>query len=516
MTISKLINNLLIVLTMLAFCAQLVIDFSTVNIATSTLILGSALLTLLYLRWTCALETHPLSSFAIFGFSFTTVIGAIWIQSATWLPVIKNLHQPFFTFSWLALFQAVSILAHMVYRNNRKSSRPNQPSFLTSLFDSMSIYAIQPVSVIWLMGLIGLFGVLLAKIFPVANGLSFLAWMPFLIPINYLLIGKSYCNIKVHFIFIVFQILIIGLLGIFFNSRGLLFSGIYILILIFAFRAMRSQALVSSVMLFRSLSFLILAVAISQPVSNIVTAMAIEKTNSGRVSPIRIIENTFNNYNNPKKLESYRNTIKNQSEFSRYEERYIDNPVLARLVTTKFHDNALYFADRISDNASEEIMRISVRFLYTAFPQPFLDILKIDIQKDSMKHSMGDLLSHYSVGTPLGGYRTGSVFGQGLLLFGNYFIIIYFAICIIMFAAIDIFSKATTEGVIVFSAIGILNLGFYFGSGITAESLHALFIGGIRGVLQPVVLYFIILSIAKFITRFFSFNVNSKQFLGLK
>jgi hypothetical protein len=85
-----------------------------------------------------------------------------------------------------------------------------------------------------------------------------------------------------------------------------------------------------------------------------------------------------------------------------------------------------------------------------------------------------------------------------------------------MFAAIDIFSKATTEGVIVFSAIGILNLGFYFGSGITAESLHALFIGGIRGVLQPVVLYFIILSIAKFITRFFSFNVNSKQFLGLK
>ena len=203
MTTSKFINNLLLILTTLAFLAQLVIDLSTVNVATSFIILCSALTTFFYLRWTSALETHPLSTFTVFGLSFTTLIGAMLVQSASWIPVSADLRQPITTFSWLALFQIISIVAHMFYRANTNSSNANQPSLLTRLFDSMAIYAVQPTSVLWIVGVFGLFCALFSKVFPVANGFSFLAWAPFLIPIYYLQIGKDYCNFRTHFLFLV-------------------------------------------------------------------------------------------------------------------------------------------------------------------------------------------------------------------------------------------------------------------------------------------------------------------------
>jgi hypothetical protein len=504
MTSSKLINNILIFLTILTFFTQLFIDFSSVNIATSAIILCSALSTIFYLRWSSALDTSPLSTFAIFGFSFTTVIGAIWAQSLSWLPVSGDLHQPIVTFSWLALFQAISIIAHVVYRSIGKSSKSSKSSLLTRVLDSMGIYALQPTSVLWFVGVFGLFCVLLSKVLPVANGLSFLAWAPFLIPGYYSQIGKGYCNIGIHSFFLVLHASVIALLAMFFNSRGVLLSGFATLGLIFLFNGMRSEKKLSSAMLFRLGVSVILVVVIFIPATKLVTAMAIARSDRNYVSPIKTIENTIENFNDPAKLERYTKLAEILKSRSAYEEAYITNPVLARLVTTKFHDNAIFFADKISDKNAEDLMLKTVDFFFIALPQPFLDKLGIDIKKvDMQRYSIGDLLSHYANGTRLGGLRTGSVFGQGLLLFGNFFIPIYFLMCLVLFSAIDIFSKRTNDGLITISAIGMLNLWPNFLFGITADSLHALFIGVVRGILQTAVLYFIAISIAKFFTKAF-------------
>jgi hypothetical protein len=505
MTSSKFINNSLIFLTILAFFTQLFIDFSSVNIATSAIIFCSALSTILYLRWSSALDTSPLSTFAIFGFSFTTVIGAIWAQSVSLLPVSGDLHQPIVTFSWLALFQAISIVAHMFYRSVWKSTNSINSSFLTRVFDSIGIYALQPPSVLWFVGVLGLFCVLLSKVFPVANGLSFLAWAPFLIPGYNSQIGKGYCNITTQSFFLVLHASVIALLAMFFNSRGVLLSGFATLGLIFLVAGMRSQKKISSAMFFRLAVLVIVIGAISSPVTKLVTAMAIARYERAQVSPIKTIENTIENFNDPAKLERYTKLAELMKSRSAYEEVYISNPVLARLVTTKFHDNAIFFADKISDKNADDVMRKTIDFFFIALPQPLLDKLGIDIEKVAIqRYSIGDLLSHYANGTVLGGLRTGSIFGQGLLLFGNFFILIYFLMCLVLFSAIDIFSKRTTDGLIIISAIGMLNLWQNFLFGITADSFHALFIGVVRGVLQSAFLYFIAISIAKLFTKAFS------------
>jgi hypothetical protein len=511
MTISKLINNLLIVLTMVAFCAQLFIDFSSVNVATSTIILCSALTTIFYLRWSWALETHPLSTFAIFGFSFTTLMGAIWVQSASFVSVSEGLRQPIVTFSWLALFQMISIISHIIYRKNSNLSKSNKNGHFTRLFEAMGIYDLQTVSVLWVLGFFGLFFVLLSKIFPVANGLSFLVWLPFLIPFYYSQLGKSYCNIQAHLIYLVFHSSIITLLGLFFNSRGLILCGFASLGLFFLLRGMLSKKIVSSLALFRMVVVLIFAGAISVPATKLVTAMVVARIQRSEISPIKIIQNTIENFNDPAKLERYTKLYELSKGKSSYDEVYISSPILARLVTTKFHDNAIYFAGRISDKNADRMMDDSLNLLFTVIPQPILDKLKIDIDKKLLRFSMGDLLANYSVGVPLGGYKTGSVFGQGLVIFGNSFILVYFAMCFILFAAIDIFSKRTTASVIVVSGIGMINLWPNFIFGVSAESLHYLFIGVVRGVLQTAILYFIAISLAKFITKAFSLSFQSRR-----
>ena len=156
MTISKFINSVLMCLALLAFSAQLIIDFSTDNIATSTIILFSALSTLLYFRLSKALDTHPLSSFAIFGFCITSILGALLAQSASWVSVSADLYQPLTTFSTLAMYQAVAILAHSLYRVMTTPSS-EKTGLLRHMFKTLGVYAVPSVQVLWIMGGMGAF-----------------------------------------------------------------------------------------------------------------------------------------------------------------------------------------------------------------------------------------------------------------------------------------------------------------------------------------------------------------------
>ena len=516
MTISKFINNLLIGLTLLAFLAQLIIDFSSVNVATSTIILFSGLSTILYFRWSKALETNPLSSFAILGFCITSILGALIVQSASGLAVSADLRQPLVTFPMLAIYQLTAILAHCLYRLITKSSLTDKPSLLQITLNSLMLFDLPTVSVLWIVGIFGLFCVLLSHVLPVANAFSYLAWAPFLIPIYSLKNGPSYCKINTNYLFLVLHTSVITLLALFFNARGMLLTGVATVTLILILNAIRSQKVVTANFILRICVALFIGVALAFPATDLVKAMAVARADRGKISPIKLIENTIEDFKNPEKLEKYTKLAMAEKFRSAYDESYITNPLFARIITTKFHDNAMYFASKTSDRDDEDIINVTSKFFWIALPQPFLDILKIDVKKDDLQFSIGDLLANKVVATPLGGLRTGSIFGQGWAIFSYLFPLVYFGMCFILFAAIDVFSKRETNSVIVISVIGMLNLWPNFIFCITAESFHHLFIGVIRGVFQSVLLYFIAFSIARFLSKLFTKHTTLKSSLLVK
>lgn len=509
MTISKFINSLLIGLTLLAFSAQLIIDLSSVNVATSTVILTSALSTLLYFRWSKALETHPLSSFAIFGFLITTIVGALLVQSASWLAVSADLYQPLTTFSMLAMYQAIAILTQALYRV-MTTSRSEKPSLLRHIFQSLGVYAIPTVQVLWIMGIMGLFFLLLSKYSPVANGFSFLAWSPFLIPMYRQQLGPQYCDTKINYPALAFHTALIAMLAMVFNARGMLLAGGATVALLFLLVAMRSNKHLTSAMLIRAAVFISISVALSWPATQLVKAMAVTRVDRGTLSAPAMVAKTIENFQNPDKIEKYSKLYLARKVRSVYDENYIRNPILARLITTKFHDNAIYFAGKVSSQGAEEITRVTGDFLWAVLPQPFLDAIKIKVNKADLRFTMGDMLANNAVGTPLSGLRTGSVFGQGWVIFGYFFPIIYFAMCFVLFAAVDLFSTRTAAGVTVLSVIGMLHIWQNFIFGITADSLQQLFIGVLRGVPQSLLMYCIAYGIAKVLSNLILKMLNNK------
>ena len=249
MTIAKLINTTLLWLTMLAFGMQLLIDFSTVNIATNCIIFTSVLTTLLYFRGSKALETHPLSSFAIFGFCVTTQLGALLAQSISWVAVSENLRQPLITFSLLALYQTIALCSHILYRILTTTKTNTQDGLLRTFFRWLGVYATPTVINLWFMGGIGIFSMLLSYINPVANGLSFLIWVPFLIPIYAQKIGPSYCNKKKNYLLLIFYASLIALMAMAFNTRGMMLIGAVTILLLSLLFGMRSHKLVTAPML---------------------------------------------------------------------------------------------------------------------------------------------------------------------------------------------------------------------------------------------------------------------------
>lgn len=497
MTLAKFINSVLLGLTVLAFAAQFFIDFSTDNIAANSIIFISTAGTLLYFRWTRALDTHPLSSFAILGFCVTSELGALFAQSVAATAVGTSLHQPLVTFSMLSMYQIIVLVAHALYRTITTSSSMAKPGLLRHMFRKLGVYDMPSVAVVWMMGGMGGFFLLLSRFSPVAKGLSFLAWTPFLIPIFLQQAGPAYCNAKRNYLVLLVHAALIAVVAIMFNTREMLLAGIATVALLLLMIGMRSTKPLTPPMLFKLGAMLLLGLALSWPASNMVTAMAVARDGRDKASAYQMVTKTLENFKDPEKLEIYRKQALGRDLQTRYDEKYVDNPMLARFVITKFHDNAMYFAGRLSDKGADDVWNISGDFFWTILPQPLLDALKIDVDKDKLQFSMGDVLAHYAVGTPLSGERTGSLFGHGWALFGALFPVVYFGMCFILFAALDLFSMRAASGVTVMSVIGMLNIWPNFLFGITADSLHHLFINVARGVLQSAILYAIVFYAAK-------------------
>jgi hypothetical protein len=75
--------------------------------------------------------------------------------------------------------------------------------------------------------------------------------------------------------------------------------------------------------------------------------------------------------------------------------------------------------------------------------------------------------------------------------------------CLILFAALDLFSMQTVAGSIELSVIGMLNTWPTFITGINSDSLHTIIIGVVRGIPQSVILYAIVFYISKSLSNLF-------------
>jgi len=504
MTVRRAIFALLIAATLLSVPVQFLIDSTAENLACACIVAASSLSVLLYLAWSRALEVQPLSSFALLGLCMTTQLGAVLVQTVAWTAVSKSLYSPLYTFATLALYQGVALLTHVAYRFF-SASRPAAPGIFRGLFEWAGVYRTPSCGALWFMGCVGLVSYFFSRqdgnLSKFVMAFNFLAWTPFLIPFYVREIGPSYCNAKRNRWLLGAYIGVVAVLGMALNARGIMFVGILTVGLLYLLAGMRSQTLVTRSSLLRLGALAAVLLAISGPLSDLTTSMAIARQWRGKVSAVEMIQSTYSILRRPALIQAVKAEAAARARYAAYDEHYIDNPVLGRFVTTKYHDNMLHFAALIASPDSRAILRdITVKFLWSALPAPMLDFFGVGAAKDVLNASMGDYLAYLGRGTRLGAHIVGSIFAHGIALFGPMFPFVYAAICFVLFGLMDLLTLRSAAGIGTVSALGLLEIWNYFAGGLSYDALTGPFEFIIRNFWQTTFIYALVFGMARWAT----------------
>ena len=268
--------------------------------------------------------------------------------------------------------------------------------------------------------------------------------------------------------------------------------------LLFLFTGMRSNAPVTGRALFRLGALAVILIALSIPASDLVQSMAIARQWRGKVSATEMVRTTLYIWGKPSLIAAARAHGEAAGMYAAYDERYVANPLLNRLVNTKYFDNALHFGGRLtSDAAKERVRDISVKFAWAGLPTPVLASLGIQVSKDDLAYSMGDYMAYLSRGLPLGGHRIGSMFAQGIVLFGPLFPFIYAGICLILFGLTDLLTLRSARGTATLAALGMLEIWSFFINGIQFDGLHLVVYFVLRNFEQMVLIYVLVLWLSR-------------------
>ena len=502
MSVKDAILNSLMCLTALAFSLQCVIDPSAENIASACIVLVSSLSLLAYIKWWGAADAQPLSTVAIFGFCITTQLGALLVQTAFWTPLRLSLYNSLLTFGTLAFYQSIAIAAHMVYRYFSDPD-PERVGIFRSVFTWAGVYRIPPSQVLWAMGGLGVMSFLAARFggvaARVASAFQFFAWAPFLLPLFLREVGPAYCRARLNKIALLVYAGVVVLMGIALNVRVVMFIGLVTVSLLYLLIGMRSRAPLRQKSVGQLAVVAVILAALSVPLADLATSMAIARGARGKVSPVEMVQRTLAVWRRPALIAEYRKEASAVSRFAAYDEHYIANPLLARFVETKFHDNSFHFAGAMtSESARDHLRKVTIDTTWAALPTPILRFLHIHVNKEDMEYSMGDYMAYLSRGVPLGGFKTGSMFAQGQVILGPLFPMLYLAICLLFYGFMDLLTIRNPLGSADLSALAMMTLWNYFYRGITSDAVSNAFVFIVRDFAQTVLIYVTVFAVARY------------------
>lgn len=494
--------------------AQVIIDPSGTNLACTAIIIAGTLPVLWYIRNSGAMDEQPLSTLALLGFCTTTLYGALLAQSVTGGSVSASLRQPVTTFSVLGAYGLLAVAVHAAYRFFTDTSRP--PGLVRRSLGRVGMYSTPSVPALWILGFVGCISYCFPRPDPTLNGggaeggglvsavalaFNFLIAAPFLIPLYRMLEGPQHSRSRWVYPGLVGYTLLVILLALVRNARVIMFVGLATVGLAYLVTWLQSRTIIRSDLFGRLGIAAVAFLAVLGPVSNLATAMAIARNERARASGAEMVAATLHVLRKPYLIQQYRDRMAQANRFDRYDEGYIANPLFARLVETKYHDNALSFAQILTTRDSrDKVSAITVKFLWAILPTPLLKRLGIRIDKDDLNFSMGDYLLYLARGVPLGGRKIGSLFAQGQVVFGALFPFVYALLCIILFKWMDILCRRPINGRPAFPVPLALLTAWDIIHLLSPESLHQDGIAIVRGIPTDIAVYTLVLWIAYVLT----------------
>jgi hypothetical protein len=478
---------------------QLFIDGgSSVNTLACILVLLSHTLTVQFMQRTRTFHKAPIGGMAVLGMCVTTQSGALVAQTLSWSPLTEGLLDAINTFGWLATFQLLAVASLATFQGLLVLT--TLKGALQATLRPLQILAAPSPAELWGIGLVG-FAALgaasageLGLLGRIVSGLRFLAWAPFLIPVLKAMRPGYNADMTKHWPALASFLLLAILMAIVVNARNLMFYGVVSAGLLLLMLTLRDDRLASRTLMLRVGIGVVIGLAALQPLADLATAMVVVRGMRDTASPQEMIEETVRVlFVERHKLTVYRQHDELASVIEVYDENYIDNPILARFVETKFHDNMLNAIGGLQPDEIDELWRISSLQVLGAIPNPVLKWLSVELDKPWLMVSMGDHIMKLSLGIEVGSFKTGSLFAHGLALFGIGFTAVYVLLCFIVFIIWESLCEIQQDGSLLMAPVGMLLVWPVFRTGVSGESIVALIHDLGRNFSQSVILYTIIL-----------------------
>jgi hypothetical protein len=434
---------------MLCAALQCVIARDSENLSCVALTLIALSVLFQYLWRSDALVETPVSSLALLGMGVTTQFASLVAQTVEWVRFVELLRWPLTTFAVLCSVLLLAIAVHWIHRHLAMTQRFTQ-GMARHVMAPMGVLEMPRIEAIWIMAAFGLYALASAGVATGDSGgkaleaLSFLAYVPFLIPIYYKQFGNTYCDIKKHGPVLMAYVLAMVVVSVAKNGRQLMAIGPVQAGLVYMMWAMQDPTAITRRTLQRLALLLVGLTVVLAVFADLSVAMVLNRDKVREIGPIEMIEETVRTFMDKPLIAQYKDAQRDDAAYGRYNEAYLSSPVLARFSETKFHDNNIYLATVLTDAEREELRKTSFDKLFTILPQPVLDAMGIDIDKDELAYSMGDYFRYLYEGpdNTLGGYATGSMWAHLIGLFGLPWLApLATVIFVLVFLALDSFSR---------------------------------------------------------------------------
>jgi hypothetical protein len=336
---------------------------------------------------------------------------------------VMLLRDPTFTFTILGMLHLVAIATHWTYRHF--TPFVNAPKFIGSHFlTPIGAHDIPPPIILWVMGAIGL-----AAHFAggaqtgdaggkLLNGLTFMLWMPFLIPHYQQIVGAKYADQKKHIPFIGIFAIIIAACAMVVNQRQLMLTGPVQYAVIHLIFLLSKPHFVTKSFIQRISIAALAAILMVNVLSDIATAMVVVRSKRATATAQEMFDETYKAFIDKDGLARYREQGDMAAKTNLYDEAYLHNPLLSRFSETKYHDNMLYFASSMNDIDRTEIIDLTINRTILLLPQFAIDFLRINLDKNQYFYSMGDVYINLHHGAAKGSYVIGSIWADLYAIFG--------------------------------------------------------------------------------------------------
>lgn len=496
---------------------ELVLFFSVENLFATIALVGGWLVISMALTQRNLLQ-YPVSFIMILGMAVLQYLLPLPLTLLELKPVTYNLRVPFLTFSHHFLFAVVIVITHKLYtavvgRNNifrtflRKTTFYQEPTnkiiWITSFLGLLAGFYSYFVMGIWQMERVDR-----GFMYYVVTNFSGFIWMPLIIlfpRFRYLQPQNTEKTIKYVVAYSAFVVLV----AIVSNWRTILFSGIFIVMGLFFIGLLLQQYKLWSIITPKKLVLLIVtSLVFSGPFFDLAEAMVIVRGDRVNLSPVEFFSRTIDVYNDKDKLEAVRRSAlrdaKNNHQFKSnyWNEDYLSNIVLNRMVNLKISDNCLYYADEIGSENSQMQSEL-VNQIIAIMPNAILDIVGISPEEKvkMSDHSIGDSLYGLAIhsGRGFDSAIISSMPGVGMSIFGYWYLVVIIPIFVIIFAMFDSFVNFK-NGNIVFSYLFFLMFAFILNYFNDRHVYVAEFKFIFRTYFESVVIFLITMKVVRFIS----------------